>query len=50
MIDIKHHSKWDRNSDPYSMEINVMTLHKVVETIPQQMRLVIKAKGGPTKY
>ena len=28
------------------MEINVVTLHKVVETMPQQMRSVIKAKGG----
>ena len=27
------------------MEINVVTLHKVVETIPQQMRSKIKAKG-----
>ena len=26
-----------------------MTLYKVVETMPQQMRSVIKAKGGPTK-
>ena len=32
------------------MEINVVTLHKVVETMPPQMRSVIKAKGGPTKY
>ena len=31
-------------------EINVATLHKVVETMPQQMRSVIKAKGGPMKY
>ena len=31
------------------MEINV-TLHKVVETMPQQMRSAIKAKGSPTKY
>ena len=30
------------------MEINVVTLHKVVETMPQQS--VIKAKGGPMKY
>ena len=29
------------------MDINV-TLHKVVETIPQQMCSVIKAKGSPT--
>ena len=28
------------------IEINVVTLHKVVETMPQQMRSVIKAKGG----
>ena len=32
------------------MEINIVTLHKVVETMPQQMCSVIKAKGGPTKY
>ena len=32
------------------MEINVVTLHKVVETMPQQMLSVIKAKAGPTKY
>ena len=32
------------------MEINVGTLHPGVETMPQQMRSVIKAKGGPTKY
>ena len=32
------------------MEINVVTLHKVVETMPQQMRSVIKSKGGPIKY
>ena len=31
------------------MEINVVRLHKIVETMPQQMRSVIKAKGGPTK-
>ena len=29
------------------MEIN---MHKVVETMTQQLRSVIKAKGGPTKY
>ena len=28
------------------MEINGLTLHKVVETMPQQMRSLIKAKGG----
>ena len=28
------------------MEIKVVTLHKVVETMPQQMHSVIKAKGG----
>ena len=27
------------------MEINAVILHKVVETMPQQMRSVIKAKG-----
>ena len=32
------------------MEINVITLHTVVETTPQQMRSVIKAKGGSMKY
>ena len=32
------------------MEINVVTLHKVVETVPHQMRSVIEAKGVPTKY
>ncbi|KAF7665376.1 hypothetical protein LDENG_00145040 [Lucifuga dentata] len=31
-------------------DINVVTLHKVIETMPQRMRAVIKAKGGPTKY
>ena len=31
------------------MEINVVTLHKVVETMPQQMRFLIKAKGGLLK-
>ena len=28
------------------MEINVVTLHVVVETTPPQMRSLIKAKGG----
>ena len=28
------------------MERNVVTLHKAVETMPQQIRSVIKAKGG----
>ena len=31
-------------------EINVVTLDKVVETMPQQMSSIIKAKGGPMKY
>ena len=31
------------------MEINAVTLRKVVETMPQQMRSVIQAKGGSTK-
>ena len=30
------------------MEMNVVTLLKVVETMPQKMCSVIKAKGGPT--
>lgn len=30
------------------MEINVLMLHKVVETVQWRMRAVIKAKGGPT--
>ena len=33
-----------------AMEKNIVTLHKVVKTMPQQMCSVIKAKGGPTKY
>ena len=32
------------------MEINVVTLHKVVKAMPQQMHSVIKAKGGPIQY
>ena len=28
------------------MEINVVTLHKVFEAMPQQMDFVIKVKGG----
>ena len=32
------------------IEINVVTLHKVVETTPQQMHSLIKAEGGPEKY
>ena len=32
------------------MEINLVTLQKLIETMPQQMSAVIKAKGGPTKY
>ena len=32
------------------MELNDVTLRKVVETMPQQMLSIIKAKGGPTKY
>ncbi|KAK1806829.1 hypothetical protein P4O66_005315 [Electrophorus voltai] len=31
-------------------EINVVTLQKLVEMMPQRMRAVTKAKGGPTKY
>ncbi|KAF7648268.1 hypothetical protein LDENG_00159640 [Lucifuga dentata] len=32
------------------MEINVVTLHKLIEMMPWRMRAVNKAKGGPTKY
>uniref|UniRef100_A0A3B5RET6 Tc1-like transposase DDE domain-containing protein n=1 Tax=Xiphophorus maculatus TaxID=8083 RepID=A0A3B5RET6_XIPMA len=32
------------------MEINLVTLQKLIETMPQRMQAVIKAKGGPTKY
>ena len=32
------------------MEINLLTLQKLIETMPQRMHAVIKAKGGPTKY
>ena len=32
------------------MEINLVTLQKLIETMPQRMRAVIKAKGGPMKY
>ena len=28
------------------MEINVVTLHKAARTVPQQMRTIIKTKGG----
>ena len=31
-------------------EINLVTLQKLIETMPQRMHAVIKAKGGPTKY
>ena len=31
-------------------EINLVTLQKLIETTPQQMRAVIKAKGGPKIY
>ena len=37
-------------SRPTINEINVVMLRKVVETMPQWMRTVIKAKGDPTKY
>ena len=30
------------------MKMNIVTLHKIVETM--QMHSIIKAKGGPTKY
>ena len=32
------------------VEINIVTLHKVVETTAQQTRSVIKAKGGCATY
>ena len=31
-------------------EINLVTSQRLIETMPQRMRAVIKAKGGPTKY
>ena len=31
-------------------EINLVTLQKLIKTMPQWMRATIKAKGGPTKY
>lgn len=32
------------------MEINVVTLHKFLETMPRRMRAIIKSKGPPNKY
>lgn len=32
------------------MEINLVTLQKLNKTMPQRMRAVTKANGGPTKY
>lgn len=32
------------------MEKTVVTLHKVIETVPERMPAVIKDKGGQTKY
>ncbi len=32
------------------MEVNVVTLQKLIKTMPQRMRAVLKAKGGPMKY
>jgi len=31
-------------------EINVVMLQKLIETMPQRMCAVIRAKGGPMKY
>ena len=31
-------------------EINVVTLHKLIKTMPWRICAVIKAKGGPKKY
>ena len=36
--------------EKFWMEINAVTLQKLIETMPQRMRAVIKAKGGPMKY
>ena len=30
--------------------VNLVTLQKLIETVPQQMRAVIKAKGSPMKF
>ncbi|KAF7655322.1 hypothetical protein LDENG_00057520 [Lucifuga dentata] len=30
-------------------DINVVTLYKLIETMPQRMHAIIKAKGGPMK-
>jgi len=30
-------------------EINVVTLQKLIETMPQQMHAIIGAKGGPNE-
>jgi len=32
------------------LEINLVTLQKLIETMPHRMSAVIKAKGGPRKY
>ncbi|KAJ0044195.1 hypothetical protein NL108_012306, partial [Boleophthalmus pectinirostris] len=32
------------------MEINLVRLQKLIETMAQQMCAIIKAKGGPTKH
>ena len=31
-------------------DMNVVTLYKLIETMPWRMHAVINAKGGPTKY
>ena len=31
-------------------EINLVTLQKLIETMPKRMCAAIKAKGGPTNY
>ena len=44
------------NEDPgeklmqHWMEINLVTLQNLIETMTQRMCVIIKAKGGPTKY
>lgn len=32
------------------IEINLVTLQELMETMPQRMHVTIKANGGPTKY
>ena len=44
---IQYHSeKWMQ----HWMEINLVTLQKLIETMPQRMGAIVRAKRGPTKY